>query len=80
MVSRPCDLPSRMAPIPECIKADWGVGSRASLASLDSGEEETSEEGEASQAQSQEGDTSNIVPPDQLKKTKQVGAAVHEPR
>ena len=24
-----------MAPIPECIKADWGVGSRASLASLD---------------------------------------------
>merc|ERR1719300_1125291 len=50
----------RMAPIPECIKTDW-VGtehgdSRASLASLDSEQEEGSEEGEGTAI------TCNLVP------------------
>jgi len=57
----------RMAPIPECIKADWTgqehhADSRASLASLDSEQEEGSEEGEGAAI------TSNLVPNDQLKK------------
>jgi len=57
----------RMAPIPECIKADWAgqehhADSRASLASLDSEQEEGSEEGEGAAI------TSNLVPNDQLKK------------
>eukprot|EP00090_Calanus_glacialis_P016194 TRINITY_DN25418_c0_g1_i1.p1 TRINITY_DN25418_c0_g1~~TRINITY_DN25418_c0_g1_i1.p1 ORF type:complete len:1021 (+),score=440.40 TRINITY_DN25418_c0_g1_i1:398-3064(+) len=55
----------RMAPIPECIKTGW-VGdqadSRASLASLDSEQEEGSDEGEGAAI------TSNLVPNDQLKK------------
>ena len=54
----------RMAPIPECIKTDWQADqgdSRASLASLDSEQDEGSEE---------DGGviTSNLVPSEQLKK------------
>jgi len=57
----------RMAPIPECMKTDWPgqehqADSRASLASLDSEQEEGSEEGEGAAI------TSNLVPNDQLKK------------
>ena len=53
----------RMAPIPECIKTDWPADqgdSRASLASLDSEQEEASEEDGVI--------TSNLVPSEQLKK------------
>ena len=51
-----------MAPIPECMKtAEWS-DSRASLASLDS--EQSSEEGELAGTAI----TSNLVPPDQLRK------------
>jgi len=57
----------RMAPIPECIKTDWvsqehQADSRASLASLDSEQDDGSEEGEGAAI------TSNLVPNDQLKK------------
>jgi len=55
----------RMAPIPECIKTNWmeqeHADSRTSLASLDSEQEDASEEGEGAI-------TSNLVPCDQLKK------------
>jgi len=44
----------RMAPIPETVKASWGSRSAGSGASLDSGEEEE--------------DSSNLVPPDMLRK------------
>ena len=53
----------RMAPIPECIKTDWQADqgdSRASLASLDSEQDEASEEDGVI--------TSNLVPSEQLKK------------
>ena len=55
----------RMAPIPESVKTDWPADqgdSRASLASLDSEQDEGSEEGEAGII------TSNLVPSEQLKK------------
>ena len=56
----------RMAPIPESVKTDWTADqgdSRASLASLDSEQDEGSEEGEAGGVI-----TSNLVPSEQLKK------------